>query len=589
MNDIGNEHALGDKMDLSLSHPSLSLASPINTSDAGHQSQVTEWPDHFSLDKRVDYSHQVIGLSSESDPYLLQHYVYNSRDTYPMFRVDFRKVRDNDPIGPHDNETSMSLPRGSEGTPIQFMMTHEEICQEALQANERMFSGGTSKLDDMDLLHRLVPPDLGKRLLIIYARFVHPRFPVLARHDLEQMQKAPHEPSALLGIQSAVYAMAMPFMFFDDELSLTKGYSGVHTETLWAIAYRSYHRESSLAHLPLLQLCLLLLHRPPDNFAVADSPGSWALSCSALAITESLGLNLDPGKWKLPRKEIMLRRRLWWLTYTQHIWHALAFGRSIHLNDDNWDVSELMADDFDGNDSRDSTTPVETTSYVPLILAECQMSEIAADVLKEFYTLKASRRPSTLSELLIRAQPLRKRIETWRQSLPMLSKSVSDLNTEELEMGAFLRLSHIVVEILIFRALLRPLIHRSECPAENFVEPLPTIFGNCYICAKAGTDLVSSLTAKHFASFWPSYARYQVCYLSTFILLCFAHSPSRANAEQNRSLLVKWRDTIRTQSRAWPLARLATIRLDAAFWKGLTSVVHGTGPESPAMRLLKER
>lgn len=44
---------------------------------------------------------------------------------------------------------------------------------------------------------------------------------------------------------------------------------------------------------------------------------------------------------------------------------------------------------------------------------------------------------------------------------------------------------------------------------------------------------------------------------------------------------------LRTQSRAWPLARLATIRLDAIFWKGLPSVIHGTGPDSPASLSLK--
>jgi hypothetical protein len=65
-------------------------------------------------------------------------------------------------------------------------------------------------------------------------------------------------------------------------------------------------------------------------------------------------------------------------------------------------------------------------------------------------------------------------------------------------------------------------------------------------------------------------------------------SPSKESATRNRILLSRWKDTLRVQSRAWPLAKLATIRLDATLWKGLSLVAHGSGPDSPATILLKE-
>lgn len=175
-------------------------------------------------------------------------------------------------------------------------------------------------------------------------------------------------------------------MFLDDELSLTKGYSEISSETLWAIAYRCYHRAKSSARLSLLELCLLLLQKPPDNFAVSDSPVLWQLSCSTLAIAETLGLNMDPQRWKLPREEIKHRRRLWWLTYSQHIWHACVFGRSVHINDSNWDVAHLTMDDFDMDiiGSQDATIRSKAIQYMSIFLAECHIAEIAADVLKEF-------------------------------------------------------------------------------------------------------------------------------------------------------------------------------------------------------------
>jgi hypothetical protein len=83
--------------------------------------------------------------------------------------------------------------------------------------------------------------------------------------------------------------------------------------------------------------------------------------------------------------------------------------------------------------------------------------------------------------------------------------------------------------------------------------------------------------------------RYQLCYISTFILLNLAQSITPEMALRYKTLLGKWRDTLRIQARAWPLARLATMRLNAIYWKGLDTVVHGAGPESPAVMLFKEQ
>ncbi len=116
--------------------------------------------------------------------------------------------------------------------------------------------------------------------------------------------------------------------------------------------------------------------------------------------------------------------------------------------------------------------------------------------------MKAVRESASLGALLNRAQPLRIRIEGWRQSLPLLSKVVSELNEDEFEDGAALRLSHLTLETLIFRALLRPLSYQAMWAADTTQEPITTIFENCYTCAKVGADIVAALKAKHFSRFW---------------------------------------------------------------------------------------
>ncbi|KAF4124834.1 GAL4 [Geosmithia morbida] len=476
--------------------------------------------------------------------------------------------------------------------PVQFSMTDETIFQDDLKAAEKLFAGYSTEENDLDLLQELVPPEVESRLLRLYSQFVHPWYPVLSLRDLQTPLDRECRLSAPIGIRSAVYALAAPFTFLDDELSVMKAYWTVPTDDLWAIAHRSFQRASRLAHLSLLQLCLLLLQTPPQNFAVADPPSFWSLSCSALAIAESLGLNMDPSSWKLPHREIMLRRRLWWLTYMGHTWRALVCGRPSHINDSNWDVLDLTEDDFEGIEHPDDDVRHAIVRQVSICVANCKLSMIAADVLKEFYTLRANREAVSLNSLLARAQPLRARIQCWRQTHPLLLKPVCDLSEDEFADSVSLRLSHLTLEILVFRALLRPLHPGATSATDASQEPISTIFENCYMCAKVTSEVVASLQSRHFTSFWyPGYfadVRYQLCYVSTFILLNFAQSTTEESAVRNKALLSKWRDTLRIQARSWPLARLAAVRVDAIFWKGIQPLIDGAGPESPAVRLLRE-
>jgi hypothetical protein len=74
--------------------------------------------------------------------------------------------------------------------------------------------------------------------------------------------------------------------------------------------------------------------------------------------------------------------------------------------------------------------------------------------------------------------------------------------------------------------------------------------------------------------------------MSNFAMLLFVQSPSIEAARENKSLVDKWRSTIRMQSRAWPVLKLAVMRLDAMNWKGLNQIVP---LDSPAEKLLRSQ
>ncbi|KAK7902282.1 hypothetical protein LTR67_001927 [Exophiala xenobiotica] len=574
--DVANGISSSDKDDMLENLPPEKHEAPRNG----------DWSNDFSLDERPGYSSQLVGLSSETDPFLLRHYQYDTRDTFRMFALDFRKVTDDINMpGPAASSQSSQIPASD--IPVQFVMTDEEICKEDVKLIDTDFAGFNTEAEDHALLYRIVPIDLGSRLLKLFFKFIQPSYPVLSSHDHNGEYR---NCNCSTGLRAAVYALAAPYYFLDDYLSVDRGYQQPSTEELWGIAHRGLQRDSRKSHLGLVQLSLLFLHRPPQNYAVADIPSSWALACSVLAAAETLGLNLDPSDWKLPSHEVRLRKRLWWLVHVEHTWRALVLGRPSHIAASSWDVSELTADDFDLDDIADSEARNCVQAQSPYFMALCSLSTIASEVLDALYSIKSIRQATTLEALLVRAHPLRMLIQQWRQKLPpdVLKPTKELMEDDGLDNCGPLRLTYLTLELLVFRALLRPLAFQPGTSEQEMSEPRSTIFQNSQSCAKLVLELVAALKANHFVNFWPSYTRYQLSYMTNFALLLFVQSPSMAIAKENKLLLDKWRITVRMQSRAWPVLKLAVMRLDAVVWKGLDHIVSWAGKDSPAEILLRK-
>lgn len=120
-------------------------------------------PTAYSLDSRKGYSSQLIGLSSECDPYLLRHYKYDGNDNYTMFRLDWRRVMDDGHARSSDTEPKRLTPSGY--APVQFIMSDEVIWKRDSEAVNEILCGTRSEFQDFELLGKLVPADLGSRLI----------------------------------------------------------------------------------------------------------------------------------------------------------------------------------------------------------------------------------------------------------------------------------------------------------------------------------------------------------------------------------------------------------------------------------------
>jgi hypothetical protein len=142
--------------------PDDTLRQPTNILPA--DAHEPDWPETYSLDSYKGHSTQLIGLSCESDPYLLRHYQFTMQDMYPMHRLHFRNIMGDSWVQP-PHTLELECPRMPKGyLPIQFAVTDELIWKDELESVNRLFSGGRSECDDVASLRQLVPFDRGLRL-----------------------------------------------------------------------------------------------------------------------------------------------------------------------------------------------------------------------------------------------------------------------------------------------------------------------------------------------------------------------------------------------------------------------------------------
>jgi hypothetical protein len=113
---------------------------------------------------------------------------------------------------------------------------------------------------------------------------------------------------------------------------------------------------------------------------------------------------------------------------------------------------------------------------------------------------KAICEANILPEILARVQPLKTRLKEWGDRV--FVDQTAELDPGEFHPCVSLRLSHMTLELLLFRALLRAPIFLPT-PSDDSPQPHSTILQDSQSCAKLSVELISHLTSKHFVGFWP--------------------------------------------------------------------------------------
>ncbi|GAB7353496.1 hypothetical protein MBLNU459_g3945t1 [Dothideomycetes sp. NU459] len=487
-----------------------------------------------SLDAQTSNNAQLIGLSGESDPYLLRQYRYNGNNECQFQTIRMRRVGENECV------------------PVHFMIQQNKLAAKAQPAEDP---------HTLDVWRRevreMVNDDVGKRLIRLFFKYVQPYFPVLSRE--RSMRDNDYEPDRIAtNLLAAIYGHALPFCIFDDQLCVDV-YTPPSADALFRIAWDASRQEYHTPSLSVVQTLLLLVQRRPTNKHVADTPFKWVLMTNAVSIAQTLGLNLDPSSWPLPLWEQRLRRRLAWALFTQEKWLSLNFGRSSHINRDDWDVGRLRLDDFE---EYEGSVPSEH------FLRLCVLTEVVEDILRDLFSIKSTRALCNSIEATLEvAKPLRIRLSKWFQNLPQgLLDASKNRKAHDLNGQGALHLAYITAKIELFRAMLRP---KTDANAQAGSAIRTGAIG----VAREVFDFLEALDGSHLEAFWPSYSRTNFTIASNFMLLLFTTSPSVGDAKECLQILASWRALLRIKSRSCDMLNLALLRLDGHYVAGLDKLV----------------
>ncbi|OAP56818.1 hypothetical protein AYL99_08930 [Fonsecaea erecta] len=582
-----------------------------------------------SLDDKKGTNAQFFGLSGESDPYLLQHYRYDERGEFTQFKLSYRKVADDS-----SSAKWLSSPPPN-GVPVYFKVSPDDL--EGDIKEETTIRPNVSSETIRKELYDLVSIEDGCRLMDLFLKYVFPSFPAISRSQLGITPTNPTvSPSTLetmpTHLLAAIYASSLVYCPHDDHLCVSKVYHQPSATKIWRIVYEEMFREIHTPHLSLVQAMLLYLQKPRtgQSSVACDTPFHWSLMSMLMALSTSLALHLDCQAWNIPAWEKRLRRRLWWMVYVEEKWRCLLGGYPSLIHGDQWDVAELTEKDFvidrvdddchranNGDRSNRGNSWVVESGERFCQLA--QLSIISEEVYSSFYTLRAARQLShDFDASLAKAQPIRLRLKAWYAALPaslQIRKSLmlDETGFAELESNSALHFAYLTLEVLLYRALLRPMNlrrgprlganvnlgatasgghHRDgndgdgdHSMTDDSPHSLPDVVGDnraaaeavivaAEKCAKIVTHFTAGLDSQKFsAGFWYSWSRIGFATMSNLAMLLLVKAPDDTHLLAAKRILQNWRRMLRFQSRSFEQMKLGLLRLEVMLWKGMDDYI----------------
>ncbi|RBQ78812.1 hypothetical protein FVER53590_07526 [Fusarium verticillioides] len=499
---------------------------------------------------------ELYGLGSDMEPILMRHRPYDPQTH--EFSLDTHAIR-----------RVLERDDGQE-YPLTFHMARDEKAVE-----------GDPTFSQVDAIESCVRPH-GPSLVELFWRHVQPCYPILSKDPftLAYSQSYRRIPAALLG---AIYLSAIRWWTYDPELSIRNPPDAALLRRMLRSAIpASYHRPK----LSSIQAALLLLQCQPEDPLNPDHTFQWGLTCQALAIGQCLGLHLDASNWTIPQWERNVRKRLSWALFMQDRWTALAYGRPVHIHDDDWTVGDLTPGDFSdfdseghapasasasgsvsssvsvsgSDDDRRSIAATGMTQFIQMV----RLTQILSVVYSNFYTARTCREQDTVI-LWEKARPLFEMLTNWYHSIPP-TLQMNVVYQRKLCFHGYLHFSYYGVVMTLLRRLIRSTALPPRCSDDRVLSSIRQI---ALQTAQSAISFVISLRPDHLEAFWYFTSPYLFSLLGSFTTLLLVTSLSSQERHFWQETLNSYLWNLRMMSKSHQPMQYAVNRLEGAILRGL--------------------
>lgn len=395
------------------------------------------------------------------------------------------------------------------------------------------------ELANLDAIEQFVSPH-GPELVKIYFRIVHPGFPILHKNVFLEKHGRSYRELTPIGL-GAVYVLALNWWSYSQALSSLPKPDAKELQAKVLRMLIDVHRRPKISD---LQGGLVLMQSPDVD--------SWAMTGHLVAMAQNLGINADCTDWQIPDWERGVRKRVAWALFMQDKWGALVYGRGSHIREDDWDVRPLDTSDFPetakDDDKEEGSAEIEKgkQTFVQMV----SLTQVVADILDSFFTLKAARASRSIGEVLEIAKPIQLQLKAWHAGMPS-ALSLDETVPMKLSSVGYLHLAYYTAEITLHRAILR--CHTTTPNASATSTPIDSNDLHLYaITLRAASarftsalDFMKRLKAEHFQSFWYFSSSVSLAVIGTFAAVLCTIAPTRADREEYLAKLAEYRWVLR--------------------------------------------
>lgn len=302
-----------------MSHAGHSLKSaPIRTASPARSQPSWRSTNDVYLDDAETTNSEILGLSGDMDPYLLQRYQTDEAGVFKFKQLAIHSVQDT-PI------------------PLQFLVSRPSIFAQSRQETGHVSADQAQLRFDLE---QIVSVEMGSRLIKLYEKFIAPQYPIFST------QAPPDAALSPVHLLAAIYSIAFPFYIHDDRLCIDLAYDSLPHSALGLLINRALAQELHSPSLAGVQALILVVARPSSNHLISDASYRWAMLGLTVASAMNVGIHLDPSSWKIAPWQAAQRRRVSASIYTLDRWLAASLGRPPHIDEANWMVTSACSADY---------------------------------------------------------------------------------------------------------------------------------------------------------------------------------------------------------------------------------------------------